>query len=328
MSRGNFVGAVALLIVLALLSLGLGRSGLATPADWLTLWQRDPALANEILVSLRLPRLILAVLIGGSLALAGAAMQGLLRNPLADPGILGTSSGAAFGAVIAFYFGAVAVTPLALPLGGLIGAGTAVTLLFLLMGRDASGLTLILAGVAVSSLFGALTALALNLAPSPYAATEIVFWMLGSLTDRSFDHVWLAAPPILIGSALLLRTGRALDALTLGEETAASLGFDLARLRKRIVIGTALIVGGAVAVSGVIGFVGFVAPHVLRPLVKHRPGALLPASALGGAVLLTAADLAVRFTPPGPEIKLGVMTALVGAPFFLWLLMRLRREAA
>lgn len=328
MSHRTLAIGLLLLALLAAISLALGRSGIATPADWIVLWQRDPELAQDILVSLRLPRLLLAVLIGASLALTGAALQGLLRNPLADAGILGTSSGAAFGAVVALYFGAAALTPIALPLGGLLGAAVAVTLLFVLMGRDAAGLTLILAGVAASSLFGALTALALNLAPSPYAATEIVFWMLGSLTDRSFEHVALAAPLILVGSIILLRTGRALDALSLGEETAASLGFDIARLRRQIIVGTALIVGGAVSVAGVIGFVGFVVPHLLRPLVRHRPGALLGASMLGGAVLLVAADLAVRFTPPGPEIKLGVMTALVGAPFFLWLLMRLRREPA
>lgn len=328
MSARAFAVSLVLMIVLAALSLSLGRSNIVAPGDWLALWRTDPTLAREILVLLRLPRLLLAVLIGGSLALAGAALQGLLRNPLADPGILGTSSGAAFGAVLALYFGATAITPLALPLGGLTGALAAALLLFLLMARDLNPLSLILAGVAISSLFGALTALALNLAPSPYAATEIVFWMLGSLTDRSFDHVWLAAPLILLGSALLLSTARGLDALSLGDETAASLGFDLRRLRLVIVIGSALVVGGGVAVAGVIGFVGFVVPHLLRPLVKYRPSVLLPASFLGGAILLVTADLLVRFTPPGPEIKLGVMTSLIGAPFFLWLLGKLRSETA
>jgi iron complex transport system permease protein len=325
--RAGLAGA-GLLALLAALSLLIGRGGIVSPGEWLGLWRSDPILARDILVSLRLPRLLLAMLIGGALALAGAALQGLLRNPLADPGILGTASGAAFGAVAAFYFGAVAWSLVALPLGGLLGAAIAAALLFALMGRDVRPLTLVLAGVAISSFFGALTALALNLAPSPYAATEIVFWLLGSLTDRSFEHVALAAPPILLGTLLLLGTGRALDSLSLGEDTAAGLGFDPARLRLRIVLATTLIVGGGVAVSGIIGFVGFMVPHVLRPLVRHRPSALLGASFLGGAILLTAADLLVRFTPPGPEIKLGVMTSLLGAPFFLWLLYRLRSEAA
>lgn len=283
----------------------------------------------EIIVwQLRVPRTLLAMLIGASLGLSGAVLQGLLRNPLAEPGLLGISGAAAFGAVVAFYSGFAALFLLALPLGGMAGAAGAVTLLLLLSGPSASTLTLILAGVAVSSLAGALTALALNLSPNPYAATEIIFWMMGSLADRSFEHVPMAAACMLPGWLLLFSVRRALDALSLGEDAATSLGFDLRSVRLRAVFGTALAVGAAVSVSGTIGFIGLVVPHLLRPLVGQEPGRLLVVSALGGALLLTLTDIVVRLLAPGPEIKIGVLTALFGAPFFLVLLLRLRREAS
>lgn len=279
-----------------------------------------------ILAEIRLPRALLAVLVGLALGLAGAVLQGLLRNPLADPALIGATSTAALGAVVTLYFGLAALHPMALPAGGMVGALAGVLLVGWLAGDQDSGITLILAGVAINSLAGALTALALNLAPSPYAALEIVFWLLGSLADRSFEQVYLAVPFVLAGALLLLSCTRALDALTLGEDTARSLGFDLARLRLRIILGVGLAVGAAVAVAGSIGFVGLVVPHLLRPLVGQQPGRLLAASALGGAALLLAADIAVRLLPMQSELKLGVMTALVGAPFFLHLLMRMRRQ--
>ena len=225
-----------------------------------------------------------------------------------------------------FYFGLAGSLSLVLPLGGLVGAGLAVLLLYALAGRDASVLTLILAGVALNSLAGALTALALNLAPSPYAALEIVYWLLGSLADRSMREVWLAAPFILVGMALLLASGGSLAALSLGEDTARSLGVRLGRLRLLVIGGTALAVGAAVSVSGAIGFVGLVVPHLLRPLVGYDPARLLPLSALGGAALVLAADVAVRLPVGAMELKLGVVTALVGAPFFLHLLYTTRRQ--
>jgi iron complex transport system permease protein len=274
------------------------------------------------------PRTVLAMLIGASLGLSGAVLQGLLRNPLAEPGLLGISGAAAFGAVVAFYSGFAALFLLALPLGGMAGAAVAVALLLLLAGPTASTLTLILAGIAVSSLAGALTALALNLSPNPYAATEIIFWMMGSLADRSFEHVRMAAACMLPGWLLLLSTRRALDALSLGEDAATSLGFSVGSVRLRAVFGTALAVGAAVSVSGSIGFIGLVVPHLLRPLVGQEPGRLLAVSALGGALLLTSTDIVVRLLAPGPEIKIGVLTALFGAPFFLVLLLRLRRVAS
>lgn len=319
----------ALILVLMLLfvvSLAVGRAPLdlgSTLAQWL---RGESTLATLVLTELRLPRTLLAVLVGASLGLAGAAMQGLLRNPLAEPGIVGVSSCAALGAVIAFYSGLSIVAPLALPLAGITGALFAVVLLYALAAREASTLTLILAGVAINGFAGAATALALNIAPNPFAVTEIVFWMMGSVADRSMSHVQLAAPLMIIGGALLLTSGRALDALTLGEDTAASLGVRLGKLRFIVVLGTALAVGSGVAVTGAVGFVGLVAPHLLRPWVAHQPSRLLIASALAGAVLVLTADVAIRLITIGPELKLGVVTALIGAPFFLVLVMRLRRE--
>lgn len=280
-----------------------------------------------VLFELRLPRALLGALVGFSLGMAGAAMQGLMRNPLAEPGVVGVSSAAAFGAVAAFYSGVSATVALALPLGGIAGALLATLLLFVLLGRGASTTTLILAGVALNSFAGAATALALNLAPNPYAALEIVFWLMGSLADRSMSHVWLVLPLMVAGWLLMASTAPALDALSLGEETATSLGFDLGWLRARLIGGAALAVGSAVAVTGAIGFVGLVVPHLLRPLVGHRPGRLLIASGFGGAILVLAADLGVRLAPIRPELKLGVVTALIGAPFLFALVQRLRREA-
>ncbi len=279
-----------------------------------------------VMREIRLPRALLALMIGASLGLSGAALQGYLRNPLAEPGLLGVSASASLGAVIAIYSGLALMFPLALPLLALVGAFASVFLVKLLSGRDASTLAVILAGVAVTSLAGALTALALNLSPNPFAAMEIVFWMLGSLSDRSMTHVMLAGPFILVGWAMLLALGRSLDSLTLGSDAAASMGVNLTRVQLFAVLGTAACVGASTAVAGSIGFVGLVVPHLLRPLVGAKPSRLLMASALGGAVLLLAADIAVRVLMPGRELKLGVLTAIIGAPFFLWLVFKYRRR--
>jgi iron complex transport system permease protein len=273
---------------------------------------------------------VLGLMIGATLGLSGAALQGYLRNPLAEPGLVGVSAGASLGAVLAIYTGLSAAFPPALPLMGLGGGLLAVlAVLGLSRGSGPGGAAaLILAGVAVTSLAGALTSLALNLSPNPFAALEIVFWMLGSLQDRSWLHVQLAAPFMLAGWAMLALLGRGLDALTLGEDAAAALGVRLSRLRLMAVLGTAASVGAATAVAGAIGFVGLVAPHLLRPLVGSRPSALLPAAALGGACLLLAADIATRLIAPADDLKLGVLTALVGAPFFLRLIAASRRGDA
>ena len=279
-----------------------------------------------VVQEVRLPRSLLGLMVGATLGLAGAALQGYLRNPLAEPGLIGVSAAAALGAVLTLYTGISSQFPLALPLGGMAGAVLAVLLVQVLAGREAGTLTLVLAGVAVTSFAAALTSLALNLAPSPFAALEIVFWLLGSLADRSMEHVYLAAPFMLLGWLMLGSLGRALDALTLGEDAARSLGFNLTAVRGRLILGTALAVGAATSVAGAIGFVGLVVPHLLRPLMGHRPGALMLSSALGGAVLTLLADIAVRAITPGQELKLGVVTALVGAPFFFLLVVKTRVE--
>lgn len=310
----------ALLIVLALVSTGIGASHMPPSA----LFSDNHALADlarQVVVDIRLPRTVLAILTGASLGLAGAVLQGLLRNPLADPGIMGISSTAALGAVIAFYYGLNMIVA-----GGIAGSLVAVLLLVGLAGRQAGTLTLLLAGVALSNLAVALTSLALNLAPSPLASYEILFWLLGSVADRSWHHVTSALPLILAGWAVLGSTGKGLDALALGEEVAHSLGVNLVRLRWSAVIGTALAVGAAVAVTGSIGFVGLVVPHLMRPAVGHRSRHLLPACALAGAILLLAADIVIRLVSLQAELKLGVATALIGAPFFLVRVLRMRER--
>ena len=279
-----------------------------------------------VMREIRLPRALLAVMIGASLGLSGAAMQGYLRNPLAEPGLIGVSGSAALGAVLAIQTGLAASFALGLPLAALAGALGGVLLVMALAGPRGTSLTLILGGIAVSSLAGALTALVLNLSPNPFAASEIVFWMMGSLADRSMTHVWLALPFMVLGLALLAGLGRGLDALTLGEDAAQAMGIDMVRLRLMLVIGTACVVGAGTAVAGAIGFVGLVVPHMLRPLVGAHPGRLLWASALGGAAMVLLADIAVRVVLPERDLKLGVLTALVGAPLFLHLILRLRKE--
>lgn len=317
-----------LVLVLFCASVAVGYAPLDLGAAFGDLLAGRQSLAALVLSELRLPRAILGAAVGFSLGLTGAALQGLMRNPLADPGVVGVSGAAALGAVIAFYFGFSTSFALALPLGGLMGAAAATAVLLALAARGAGTVMLILAGVALSSLAGALTALALNLAPSPYAALELVFWLMGSLADRSLVHVALTLPFMAVGWVLVLATGPALDALTLGEDAAESLGFPLRRVRLLVIGGTAAAVGASVAVAGAIGFVGLVVPHLVRPLVGHRPGRLLAASGLAGAALTLCADIVVRLVPTRPELQLGVVTALIGAPFFLFLLARLRGTEA
>lgn len=317
--------ALALLIAaLGALSMLVGHGG--GPTAILAMMNRgDNDLAWMIVGEVRLPRTLLAILVGGTLGLAGATLQGYLRNPLADPGVVGVTSAASLGAVLALYTGVSMLFPLALPLMGIAGALLCALMLQGLAGRGGV-LTLVLAGVAVSSLSAALMSLALNLSPNPYAAAEIMFWLMGSVTDRSMDHLALAAPLMAIGWLMLASTARSLDALSLGEEAAASLGVHISRTRALVIGGTAISVGAATAISGGIGFVGLVVPHLLRGLTGSKPSRLLLASALGGAALLIAADILIRVLPTGMELKLGVVTALIGAPFFLWLIFRARRE--
>nr|WP_026381827.1 iron ABC transporter permease [Afifella pfennigii] len=327
MSYRALLAGLSLAVLAAfILSLAIGYGWLDFGAALADVLSSRDSLSALVLTELRLPRALLGLFVGFALGLAGAVMQAFLRNPLAEPGIIGISGAAAFGAVLVFYSGLAAVSSLLLPVGGIAAALVAGFLLFAVAGRNASTSTLILAGIAVNSLAGALVSLVLNLSPNPFAATEIMFWLMGSFADRSLTHVAIALPPIATGCLALFATARALDALALGEDTAASLGFDLRVTRILLISGVALAVGGAVAVSGAIGFVGLVVPHLLRPLVAYRPSLLLAASALGGAALTLAADIAVRLLPTQPELKLGVVTAIIGAPFLFSLVWRLRGE--
>ena len=315
---------IFLIFFLSLLSLSQGPTFLPLDTIISSLYSQANTSTNIIIQEIRLPRTLLSIMIGAALGLSGAALQGYLRNPLAEPGIIGVSGCAALGAVIVFYSGLTSIISIALPLGGMAGAAISVLLLGLLAGYKSSVMTIILAGVAITSLAGALTSLVLSLAPNPFATFEIFFWLLGSLADRSFEHVKLIIFPLVIGIGLLLTTGRALDALTLGEDVASSLGFNLQRIKWTIVIGISLAVGVAVSISGIIGFVGLVVPHLLRPIADFRPGILLPLSMLGGINLTLAADILVRVISQGPELKLGVVTALIGSPFFLYLVIKSR----
>ncbi len=320
MMRASLVFA-ALLAVLLPLSLLAGRV-------WI-----DPANIEDfgpnaalILMELRLPRAVLAIVVGAGLGAAGAAMQGYLRNPLADPGLFGIAPMAALGAVASFWFG----MTWSLPVFALAGAGLAMALLALIAGRTSSGagggLALFtLAGLMIASLAGALTALAITMAPNAFALSQIVLWLNGALTDRSWNEVWIAAPLTFAGIAVLLAAARSLDALTLGEDAARSMGINPRRLLFLLVVGVGLSVGAGVAVAGIIGFVGLIVPHLVRPLTNRMPSSLIVPSALAGACLVLAADSAVRVLPLVTELRLGIALSLIGAPFFLWLLIRMRR---
>lgn len=299
-------------------SLAIGPDGVGLPASG--------EVARLVLLEIRLPRAVLGLLVGAALGLSGAVLQGYLRNPLAEPGLLGISGGAAFGAVAAIHSGVAQRFALALPLGGLLGAAAAAIAIVTLSGMSGSTTTLILAGVAVSAIAAALTTLALNLSANPFASVEIMVWLMGSLTDRSLLHVWLAAPLILVGIAMMLTTGRDLEALSLGEEAAENLGVDPVGLRFKVIAGAALAVGAATAVAGSIGFVGLVVPHLLRPFAGESPSRLLLPSLFAGAALVLFADVALRLVSPYGDLRLGVLTALIGAPFFLWLVIAKRRE--
>lgn len=309
------------LITALLLSLMAGRHWIAFDR-WL-----GGDLQSLIVMELRLPRACAGALVGMCLGMAGAAMQGYLRNPLADPGLFGVSSSAALGAVISLFFG-YAVQAWLLPVFALAGAAAGMAALALLAGRSGSLILFTLAGVILASLTGSLTSLLISLAPTPFASSEIVTWLMGALVDRSWDDVRLVLIPAVLGMAALLRAAPALDALTLGEAAARSLGVDMARLQWLIVLGVGLTVGGSVAIAGIIGFVGLMVPHMMRPLVDDRPSALLIPSALAGAILVVLADSLVRLLPSASEMRLGIAMSSLGAPFFLALLFRMRREVA
>jgi len=320
------LGLSILVAALAVTSLMVGTESIALGKAIAEQFNNPDSSHAIILREIRLPRMLIAVFIGASLGLCGAAMQGLLQNPLASPGLVGSASGAALGAVSVLYFTTAIWHTQLIPIAGMLGSLSATLLVYFLAGRSAGITTLILAGVAVNSLATACLSLLLNLAPSPYAVQELILWTLGDLTDRSLDDLWLLLPCTFLGWALLLGIGQQLNALTLGTNTATSLGINIQRLRWRVFIAVSLSVGAAVSVAGMIGFIGLVVPHLLRSLVGNEPARLLPVSALGGAAMLLAADIGVRLIPTQQNLKVGVLTALVGAPFFFYLIIRTRRN--
>src|SRR5262245_7344048 len=317
--------ALALLVVaLAIASLMVGPAGLSPRAVLGALFGGGGPEA-VIVRDIRLPRTLLAVLIGATLGVSGAALQGLLRNPLAEPALFGAPQAAAAAASFVIAFGLVPATSLAAPIAGVAGALVSIGGLVAIAGRRASLSVTLPAGLALASFAGAATALILNLAPNPFIALEVAFWLLGSLEDRSIDHLLIAAPFLVASWIVLAAAAPAFRALTLGEDAAASLGVDIGRTRTLVVTGTALGVGAAVAVAGSIGFVGLVAPHLVRRAVGSDPTRVVLPAALAGAALLTAADIAVRIVPSAIELKVGVVTALIGVPFFLAMIFTERR---
>jgi len=274
--------------------------------------------------SIRLPRALAAFLVGAALGLSGAALQGLLRNPLAEPGVLGVSATASLAATFSLYYGLVAVSAWVLPISAIAGALAATALLALAAIRTRSVVTLILVGVGLSSFAGALMSLLMNLAPNPFSLSDMINWTLGSVANRSFREIGFALPFLLAGTVILLATRRGLSALTLGEEAASGLGLNLRNQRIFTVLGAGLATGASVALAGAIGFVGIVAPHLVRPLVDHDPARSLIPSALLAGLILVVADIGVRTIPTTNELKLGVVAALIGAPVFIWIATRRR----
>jgi iron complex transport system permease protein len=326
-SRGTVWTLVLSAVALgfALLSFLIGPAGFA-PSDLLQGLFTGKGAAGVIAQEIRLPRALLALIVGAGLGGSGAALQGLFANPLAEPGVTGVTACAGFGAVVAMYFGLVALHPLALPAFAIAGALVAAAILYALSKSGAGAVALVLAGVAIGSFATALTALALSLSANPYAMNEMVLWMMGSLKDRTLNDLAYALPLVGCGLALLATTGRGLDALTLGEEAARSLGINVGGLRGRVVLGVALATGAATAAAGAVSFVGLVVPHLLRPAFGHQPSRLLLPSMIGGAAIVSAADAGLRLVMPDGQLLLGVVTAMLGAPFFLWLILKLRRQ--
>ena len=307
-----------LLLVAALYVLSLAVGPVLWP------WRLGSEIGWSIVCELRLPRASLGLLIGGALGLSGAVLQGWLRNPLAEPGVIGVSASASFAAVCAFYSGLAAAFALALPLAGVAGAAIAVTLLMAAVRAGTGTVSLLLMGVAINAIAAALISLVLATSPNPFAYQEISLWLAGSIADRDLRYLAISAPFMIAGAVIVLGGGRWLDTLSLGEETARSLGADVARLGLRFTLGVGLMVGAATAVAGVIGFVGLVAPHLVRAKVGFKPGATLLPSMLAGAALVLTADILVRLLPTAFELQLGVLTSLVGAPFLVRVIRRSR----
>lgn len=317
-------GLTVLLAALLLTSLAIGTTAVPVIPGLLQWLEGQTSLPAIVIGEVRLPRTLLAIAAGACLGLAGAALQGLLRNPLADPSLTGASQGAALGAAGVFYFGLFpALGAYAAAAGGLLGAAAALAVVLWMAGSASTGLV-VLAGLAVSTLTGAALAAVLTLAPNPYALQELIFWLMGSVADRGLDQLWILGPALLVGALLVFAQRGLLHALSLGEAVAHSLGFSVRRGTRLIVIGCAVLVGASVAVAGGIGFVGLMVPHMIRPLVAHRADRLLLPCMLAGGCLVLLADMIVRVMPPGRQLQLGVLTSLVGAPLFVWLVFKER----
>lgn len=314
----------AIAVGFALWSFLLGPAGIPARDLFAGLFDGQGA-AGIVAREIRLPRALLALIVGAALGGSGAALQGLFCNPLAEPGVTGVTSCAGLGAVVALYFGLVTFNPLLLPLFAIVGALVAALILYALSRAGAGAVALILTGVAIASFATALMALAMSFSANPYAISEMVLWMMGSLKDRTLNDVAYALPLVVAGLVLLQSTARGLDALTLGEEAAQSLGVHVPSIRGRVIVGVALATGAATAVAGAVSFVGLVVPHLLRPFYHHRPADLILPSAIGGAALVSAADVGVRLVAPDGQLLLGVVTAMLGAPFFVWLILKMRR---
>lgn len=312
--RWNTILLMCLTLAAFCLSLMAGKAWI-----WPAAWLANTA-DGWIFLELRLPRALLGLGIGAALGLSGAVLQGYLRNALADPTVLGVSSSAAFGGVAAIFLGLNSL-PLGLFACAMLGAGASIIAL-LALARGGGPLGFILGGMVLSTLAGAMTAFLISIAPNPFATSEIINWLMGALTDRLMNDAIQALPFIAAGGALLLTTGRALDALTIGVNGARSLGVDIGRLQWVIVVGVGLSVGASVAVSGVVGFVGLIVPHLMRRIYGEQPSAILLPSAVGGALLTLTADSIIRIIPGPTEIRLGIAMALLGAPFFFFLLQK------
>ena len=309
--------------LLALLVVALFLLSVATGPAWWP-WRLGDEVGWAIVLDLRLPRAVLGVLVGAALGLSGAVLQAWLRNPLAEPGVIGVSACASFAAVCAFYSGLAAAFALALPLAGILGAAVGIAALMSAVRAGTGTVSLLLMGIAINAIAAALISLVLALAPNPFAFQEIWLWLAGSIADRDLRHILVSAPFIAVGAVLVLMNRRWLDALSLGEDAARSLGVDTRRLSLRLTLAVGLMAGAATAVAGMVGFVGLVAPHLIRTRVGFKPGATLVPSMLVGAILVLAADIAVRVLPTSYELQLGVVTSLIGAPFLVRVIRRAR----
>ena len=325
MSERLLLSGLVAASVLAIFAASLLGSTPLPPERLLAAFMGGAEMGDRLVVwQIRLPRAIAAFITGAALGISGAALQGLLRNPLAEPGVLGVSASASLFATFSLYYGLAALSPWVLPLAAIAGALAATALIALAAIRTRSVVTLILIGVGLSNFSGAAMSLLMNLAPNPFSLSDMINWMLGSVANRSFQEVGLAAPFIVAGSAILLMSRRGLSALTLGEEAATGVGLNLRNQRILTVLGAGLATGGSVALAGAIGFVGIVAPHIIRPFVKHDPARSLIPSALLAGLFLVLADIGVRLLPTSNELKLGVVASLIGAPAFVWIAMRRR----